>query len=261
MNFAAPRGGTVADEGDELTYQSYLRVADLLTLQTLRSDPPHPEELHFIVVHQAMELWFKLLLADLERTIGALDAEDWNLVLLLLHRHRDVMGHLTVQLRGLEDMAPASFHEFRSYLGTASGLQSVQFRELELLSGLRDPGYLQGLEATYGGRLLVELAGRLRQRRLADAHRDAAGRLGVTDWGAFYGGDGARSPLYPVTEALVDYDAAWIRWRQDHVLVVQRAIGARARGTGGTALGYLRRTERFRFFPHQWEARDAVADT
>src|SRR5215218_1811056 len=238
-------------DADELTYGSYLRVPELLALQRPRSRPPHPEELHFIVVHQALELWMKLLLHDLGRIVGLLDAGDLPRTLALLARVNHTLGHALEQMRSLHTLAPWDLHQFRSYLGTASGSQSVQFRELELRSGLREPAYLKALEIEYGGRLPEPLATRLAERSLADAHAAAAARLGVD-------GPAAWADFYMVCEALVDYDERFTRWRQEHVALVQRTLGDHARGTGGMAIAYLQRTTRYRFFPALWALRDEL---
>lgn len=247
------------EEAEELTYGSYLRLDDLLTLQHLRSDPPHPEELHFIVVHQALELWFKLLLHDLERTIARIDDDDWPGALVLLRRVNDVMGTGLDQMRSLHAMPPWSLQQFRSYLGTASGLQSVQFRELELLSGLRDPHYLKTLEVFTGGTLLPVLHARLAQRSLAEAHADAGARLGIIDWADFYIDPGPHGAFFVLCEALVDYDDRWVRWRNEHILLVERSLGARTRGPAGTAIRYLEKTVRYRYFPALWELRNELS--
>ena len=162
---------------DELTYGSYLRVPELLALQQPRSEPPHPEELHFIVVHQALELWMKLLQHDLGRIVGLLDGDGFGRALALLGRVNHTLDHALDQMRSLHSLPPWDLQQFRSYLGRASGSQSVQFRELELRSGLREPGYLKALEIEYGGRLPEPLATRLAQRSLAEAHAGAAARL------------------------------------------------------------------------------------
>lgn len=243
----------------ELTYGSYLRLDELLSLQRERSDPPHPEELHFIVVHQALELWFKLLLHDLERTIAAVDRDAWGETLVLLRRVNDVMTTGLDQMRSLHAMPPASLHAFRSYLGTASGLQSVQFRELELLSGLREPAYLRALEAFCEGALPPVLVRRLEQRSLAEAFRDAVARLAIDDLADLYTDPGPNGAFYLVCEALVDYDERWVRWRYEHVILVERTLGPATRGTAGTAIAYLERTARYRFFPELWRLREDLA--
>src|SRR6266498_1739852 len=165
---------------EELTYGSYLRIPELLRLQQPRSHPPHPEELHFISVHQAIELWMRLMLHDLERVIADVDADAWPRALGLLGRVNQVMSHVLEQMRTLHTLPPWALQEFRSYLGSASGSQSRQFRELELLSGLRDPAYVKALEVEYGGALPVALAARHAQRSLAEAHLGAGGRRGCS---------------------------------------------------------------------------------
>jgi tryptophan 2,3-dioxygenase len=245
----------------ELTYGSYLRIPELLALQQPRSRPPHPEELHFIVVHQALELWMKLTLHDLERIIALLDQDAFPRVLALLGRVNRTLEHGLDQMRSLHTLPPWDLQQFRSYLGTASGSQSVQFRELELLSGLRDPAYLKALEVEYGAQLPGTLARRLAQRSLAEAHAAAAARRGIVEvaaWAELYVEPGRWPDFYLVCEALVDYDERWTRWRQEHVALVQRAIGDHARGTGGMALSYLQRTTRYRFFPVLWALRDEL---
>lgn len=245
----------------ELTYGSYLRIPELLALQQPRSRPPHPEELHFIVVHQALELWMKLTLHDLERIIGLLDQDAFPRVLALLGRVNRTLEHGLDQMRSLHTLPPWDLQQFRSYLGTASGSQSVQFRELELLSGLRDPAYLKALDVEYGSGLPAALARRLAQRSLADAHAAAGARLGIVEvagWAELYVDPGRWTDFYLVCEALVDYDERWTRWRQEHVALVQRAIGDHARGTGGMAISYLQRTTRYRFFPVLWALRDEL---
>jgi tryptophan 2,3-dioxygenase len=250
---------------EELTYGSYLRIPELLRLQQPRSRPPHPEELHFIIVHQAIELWMKLMLHDLERVIGYLDGGAWPRACALVGRVNQVMSHVLEQMRTLHTLPPWALQEFRSYLGSASGSQSQQFRELELLSGLRDPAYIKALEVEYGGRLPAALAARHAQRSLAEAHLEAGGRLGLSapsQWADLYvdpdGPRGERSSFYLLCEALVDYDERWGRWRHEHVALVERALGEHARGTGGMALSYLRHTTRYRFFPVLWALRDEL---
>jgi tryptophan 2,3-dioxygenase len=138
---------------EELTYGSYLRIDELLALQQPRSQPPHPEELHFIIVHQALELWMKLALHDLERVIGELDAGAHARALALLGRVNANLSSGLDQMRSLHTLPPWALQQFRGYLGTASGFQSRQFRELELLSGLREESYLKALEIEYHGEL------------------------------------------------------------------------------------------------------------
>jgi tryptophan 2,3-dioxygenase len=247
-------------EGGEVTYQSYLRLPDLLALQRPLSDPEHPEEPHFIIVHQITELWFKLVLHHLERVICCIDAADAMGAAVLMRRINHALSICVEHVRSLQDMPPSSFRAFRGGLGAASGLHSVQFRELELLSGLRTPEHLALLERLAGGSLPAAVAARLRQRSLPAAHRDAARALGIGDWAGFYAEPGEHAAFYVLCELLVDYDMWWTRWRQEHVILVERMIGARTRGTAGTsAVSLLERTATHRYFPYLWEARNELS--
>lgn len=236
------------------TYDDYLCVPELLRLQRPFSE--EPDEIHFIVVHQAMELWFKLLADDLRALVRQLDAGEPARCCTRLRRINDIMGILLVQLRSLRALPPGGFHAFRGRLEGASGLQSAQFRELEVVSGLRDEGYLRSLRALHGGTLPAPVAEALRGRSVAEAHRDLARREGLTDWAELYLPPRSHGPLYLLTEMLLDYDELWLRWRTEHVALVRRMIGGATRGTGGTGVSYLERTLSHRFFPYLWEARD-----
>ncbi|URN11128.1 tryptophan 2,3-dioxygenase family protein [Streptomyces radiopugnans] len=248
--------GTAAPDR-RLTYDDYLRLPELLDLQ--RPLSLHADELHFIVVHQAMELWFKLLVHDLRRLVRLMDADRLAESCAAMRRVNGVMYALLGQLRTLRDLPPCGFHSFRGRLDGASGLQSAQFRELEVGSGLRDDGYLDDLRAVCGGTLPEAVTRGLRHRSVAQAHQDAARRDGLTDWAELYTGPRSASVLYVLSELLMDYDELWLRWRTEHVALIRRMIGGAARGTGGASIGYLERTLRHRFFPYLWELRNTLA--
>lgn len=239
----------------ELTYASYLRLPELLDLQQPRSG--NPDELHFVVVHQAMELWFRLLNHDLRRLVHLLDASRFVECCGVLRRGNEVVQAVLAQMRTLHALPPESFHDFRDRLGTASGFQSTQFRELEVLAGLRDDGYLTDLRAVCGGTLPEAVTRTMRERSVAQAHQDAAHRSGLGRWSELRTGPWAASPLYALSELLLDFDELWLRWRTDHVSLVRRMIGGFTPGTAGTSIGYLERTLRHRFFPYLWEWQDS----
>jgi tryptophan 2,3-dioxygenase len=157
-------------------------------------------------------------------------------------------------------MPPWSFHEFRRYLGTASGVQSQQFREIELLSGLRDPTFLAAIERALKASPSPAVARRREQRSVAEAHRDAAHAIGIADFAELYAEPAAHPDFWLLSETLVDYDAQWMRWRYEHILLVERAVGPRARGTGGTpAISFLSSRGGLRFFPYLWAARNDLS--
>ncbi len=238
-----------------LDYTTYLRLPELLALQSPRSTPPHPDELHFIVTHQAIELFFKVLAGDVRRARDLMAVDDLAEATVVVRRARALVDVTVDQLATLEYLPPESFHRFRQYLGTASGLESVQFRELEILCGLRSEGYQSRLRTVYGGQLPDSLGRALSEGSLPDAHRALGARHGVTQWADFFA-DPDRDPLLDLlTTALIDYDDAWRHWRSEHVALVLRMLGGAALGTGGTDSSFLTRRVYVRFFPYLWEAR------
>ena len=126
-----------------MTYGDYLKVPELLALQVPRSDPPHHDELLFIVIHQAYELWFKLILHELANAIRYMDGNKPLRAHHFMKRVAKIQELLLNQIHILETMSPAEFAEFRDNLRPASGFQSVQFREIEFVAGIRDEAYLR----------------------------------------------------------------------------------------------------------------------
>lgn len=237
---------------DELTYGSYLALDELLKLQRTRSSPDHPDELLFIVVHQASELWFKAILHDIDGLVVALGARDAGQALWRIQRVNALMRIVSEQLSSLEALPPQHFAEFRTYLGSSSGSQSVQFRAIEAASGLRDDHFMHVLQEH--GPIPETIARALGRPTLQDlflALLDSAG-VKMED---LYLGPGP-TVLFFLAEALLEYEQQFAQWRFKHVQLVERIIGPRTEGTGGT-LGsrYLMRTIDQRFFPRLWEVR------
>jgi tryptophan 2,3-dioxygenase len=256
------RFGQLTEPSEELlTYGSYLKIPELLSLQQLRSDPPVHDELLFIVVHQAYELWFKQLLFELESIRDRMIAGDTERARHYLVRVHAIERVLIEHIEVLQSMSPQDFLEFRSALTPASGFQSAQFREVEFLSGLMDPSYLQDATGTPEERARLER--RLKEPTLWDGFctlLDERGypmpaedadrrRLSLTTMA-----QGDRE-LFAVSEGLLDHDEAFAEWRYHHILMVEREIGAK-RGTGGSSgVEYLRTTLGKRFFPELWGLR------
>ncbi len=174
----SPPGRSFGEEGGLLTYGSYLHLPELLAQQVPQVDPPAHDELLFITVHQAYELWFKQLLHELEAVRDAMGrAALWRAGQLLRRSH--VIERLLVsQIDVLETMTPQDFLEFRAALAPASGFQSVQFRELEFLSGAKDERYVgrfRALTEAERGRL----ARRLSEPSLWDAYLELLRQRGL----------------------------------------------------------------------------------
>ena len=239
--------------GRRLSYDSYLRIPQLLELQ-LGLTKAH-DELLFIVVHQVYELWFKVLIHELESVRSAIETEDLRAAKHALKRVKVIEELLVEQVAVLETMAPQDFLTFRSELAPASGFQSVQFREIEFLSGLKDRGYLKTLDSE--GEAQARLQRRLDEPSLHDAFTALIKRRGVTVSDLYRQGD-RHADLLELAEALLDHDEGFRLWRLRHVEMVERQIGDKP-GTGGsTGVRYLQSTLGKRFFPELWEVRSQL---
>jgi len=256
------RFGRLTEPSDELlTYGSYLKIPELLSLQRLRSEPPVHDELLFIVVHQAYELWFKQLLFELEsirERMFAGDAERARHYLVRVHAiERVLIDHIEV----LQSMSPQDFLAFRTLLTPASGFQSVQFREIEFISGLKEESYVKDVASKSEERARLE-------RRLTEPTLWDGFCVLLETHGYPMPGDDAdvrrvslvamatdHRASFAVSEGLLDHDESLSIWRFHHVLMVEREIGAK-RGTGGSSgVEYLRSTLDKRCFPELWGLR------
>jgi tryptophan 2,3-dioxygenase len=247
-------GYRFGEEGRELSYGSYLKIAELLDLQHGLSE--EHDELLFIVAHQVYELWFKVVLDELEATRARIDSDDIFFARHHLRRVHVIERLLIEQIEVLETMSPQDFLAFRSQLAPASGFQSIQFREIEFLSGLKEPKYLGRLEGTPDE--MSRLRRRLDERSLADAFHALVERRGGLSLLDIFRDRERFGDLFDLCEALLDHDEAFAHWRARHVLMVERQIGSKP-GTGGSSgAQYLRSTLGKRFYPDLWEVRSEL---
>lgn len=255
-----------------LTYASYLRVDDLLDLQHPRSSPAEHDETLFIVIHQTYELWFKQILHETGYLIGALEGGEDHRALHTFKRILTILKTLVGQVDILETMTPVSFASFRTRLESASGFQSLQFRQLELTLGKRDPRVLifwkndpqahAMLEDLAGRRTLYDaflryLAGKGFEvpRELID--RDVREPVPASEALRSVLIEVYRQQALPaaVCERMVDLDEGLQEWRYRHVKMVERTIGFKG-GTGGSSgASYLRSTLFTPLFEDLWTVR------
>ena len=266
-----------------LTYSEYLKVPELLDLQTCLTEPEAHDELQFIIVHQVYELWFKLVMHEvdeIQRLIEAGSEYDLRNVIRLCRRIHQILQVLVGQIHVLETMRPHDFLKFRAALNPASGFQSVQFRELECALGLKDEKLAS---YTAGDPRHPELQKRLKATSVSDQLYASLKRMGhdVTPPGpdrdaaaeeatmaalkVIYDGPDEHGLVYTLCEALVDIDEQIILWRRHHVMMVERQIGDKpgtGKGTTGELDGirYLSTTLMRRIFPDLWTVRTLLTD-
>jgi tryptophan 2,3-dioxygenase len=254
------------------TYAEYLKVDELLKLQSPLSEGPEHDEMLFIVIHQVYELWFRQILHELDHLQALLAANDGAHARGTLKRILTILKVLVAQLDILETMTPLEFLSFRDRLESGSGFQSHQFRELEFALGWKDARAMERYPA--GGEVRARLERRLAAPTLWDAFLRHLAANGVPVPRAALERDVTRgveaSPelrealidvyrshpsLAELCERMVDLDEGIMEWRYRHVKMVQRTIGTR-RGTGGSAgAEYLMRTLNQPLFPDLWAIR------
>lgn len=258
-----------------LSYNKYLRVPELIDLQSCLSTPAQHDELLFITVHQAYELWFKQILHEIDAAIALMKQDLAGEAAQALRRVVEIEKLLIAQIHILETMKPVRFLSFRDELNPASGFQSMQFREIEFSSGLKDEKILrafagddfafQRLQTRMNAPSLSEAFFALLRRHGFDtpaieSPRDEKERRSnygkrqralvevLTHEEKFY----KESQL---AEALIEHDEYFSLWRSHHIKMVERMVGAKP-GTGGSeGVGYLQKTLDKKFFPELWDAR------
>jgi tryptophan 2,3-dioxygenase len=256
-----------------MSYSDYLRLDRILDAQTTLS--PDRNELLFIIQHQTSELWMKLMLHELTGALEGLRADELPPVFKMLARVSRIMEQLVQAWNVLATMTPSEYTVLRPYLGTSSGFQSYQYREVEFRLGNKNRAMLAPHEANRPAH--AELEAVLRAPSLYDEaiatlarrgfpidpellHRDFSQKLEPNAslqaaWTEVYRNPRENWELYELAEELVDLEDAFRLWRFRHVTTVERIIGFK-RGTGGTSgVGYLRKMLDVVLFPELWRLR------
>ena len=259
-------------QSKSLTYTSYLKVKELLELQQPESKPAEHDEMLFIIIHQVYELWFKQILHEFDKLQRDLANNNSWMAAKTLRRVLTILKTMVSQIDVLETMTPLEFNSFRGFLQSASGFQSVQFREMEILCGMRSkhiidvhkdqPELQQNLLDRLNEPTLwesfcaflqkrgysIETPARLHEQGLVHEPSEHNQNLFVD----IMKNDPEAANL---CELFVDYDEGLMEWRYRHVKMVERTIGTK-KGTGGSdGSAYLHKTLNNPIFPDLWAIR------
>ncbi|NEW69159.1 tryptophan 2,3-dioxygenase [Streptomyces rhizosphaericus] len=261
--------GIHTDLRRKTTYGGYLRLDRLLSAQQPLSDPPHHDELLFIIQHQTSELWFKLVIHELREAMRRMAADDLRPALKSLARVKHIQRQLVEQWAVLATLTPSEYAQFRGALGPASGFQSAQYRIVEFLLGNKNARMTEVFAHDARDRDALEDALRLPtlydeflrylaraghpvpedllKRDVTQAHEFQDGLLPVLR--EIYENPEAHWEAYETCEELVDIEESFQLWRFRHLKVVTRVIGFK-RGTGGSSgVDFLKAALDLTFFP------------
>lgn len=270
--------GIHTDLEGRLTYGGYLRLDQLLSAQQPLSNPPHHDEMLFIIQHQTSELWLKLLGHELRAAIGFLQRDEVWQCRKVLARSKQVLRQLTEQWSVLETLTPSEYMGFRDVLGPSSGFQSLQYRYIEFLLGNKNAQMLQVFSHDPAGQAQLQQV--LDAPSLYEEFLRYLARFGHAipetyqgrDWQSSHVADDALHPVferiyentdrywreYALCEDLVDLETAFQLWRFRHMRTVMRVIGFK-RGTGGSSgVGFLRQALELTFFPELFQVRTTI---
>ncbi|GAD59230.1 tryptophan 2,3-dioxygenase [Brevundimonas sp. BAL450] len=257
----------------DMTYARYLTLDQVLGAQNPLTD--QHDEMLFVIIHQAKELWLKQILHEIGYAQTLVRAGDLTPAYKSMARVSRIQSVLTQTWDILATMTPADYLRFRDSLGTSSGFQSDQFRRIEAMLGLKDASFLRFHEDRPHAHAALKQA--IESPSLYDDALAQLARAGLSipdavlnrdvsqpyephpeveaAWLEVYRDTTRWWELYQLAEKLVDLDDALITWRHKHVITVERIIGRR-RGTGGTeGVAYLAKTLEKRCFPELWSLR------
>ena len=266
------------DLSGRMSYAGYLRLDRLLSAQQPLSQPPHHDELLFIVQHQVSELWLKLMIHELSAAVAHLQRDELGPCQKIFARCKAVLRQLTEMWSVLETLTPSEYMEFRDILGPSSGFQSLQYRMVEFLLGNKNAAMLKVFAHDTEGCAALRQA--LEAPSLYDEALRYLARHGHAvpaahverDWRQPHVSDPALLPVferiyedtdahwaaYHLCEDLVDLETQFQLWRFRHMRTVMRIIGFK-RGTGGSSgVGFLKQALELTFFPELFEVRTAI---
>ncbi len=261
-------------------YSAYLQLDKLLDAQQPLSDPPHHDELLFIIQHQVAELWIKLLVHEVGMAIQFIRDDEMPPAVKNLARVRHIQSQLYNQWKVLDTLTPSEYAQFRHVFGKASGLQSPQYRLLEFMLGNKSRSVLsiyehqpkwhaRLLEALQAPSLyeefLMHLAraglpvpGHVVDRDFSNMRDEDDGVVAVLR--TIYEDPRAYWVLYETCEAFMDIANNFQFWRFHHMKTVERIIGHKP-GTGGSSgVSFLKKALDVDFFPELIRVRTEIGD-
>ncbi|MDR6224167.1 tryptophan 2,3-dioxygenase [Desmospora profundinema] len=265
--------GIHTDFSKDMTYGDYLQLDKILDSQRLLSG--HHDEMLFIIIHQATELWMKLILHEIDAAVRSIRSQELEPAFKMLARVSRIQEQLIQSWGVLSTLTPSEYMEFRDRLGHSSGFQSYQNRLIEFHLGHKNPRVLEvfrhqpelyrRLETVLHSPSLYDVSIQaLAQRGLPvdesrlqrDWSRDYEAHPSVEEaWLQVYRDVETHWDLYELAEKLVDIEDRQQQWRYNHMKTVERIIGHKT-GTGGSSgVGYLKRVLDHRFFPELWSLR------
>lgn len=277
-NRRALEQGIELDLRDRLTYGGYLQLDQLLSAQKPLSEPPHHDEMLFIIQHQTSELWLKLIVHELMAAITYLQRDEINGCLKILARVKQVERQLFEQWAVLETLTPSEYMQFRHVLGPASGFQSLQYRLVEFLLGNKNAdmivvfGYDRAQQQILRDALNAPSLYDEFLRHLARAGHEIPAACTDRDWSQPHRNTPELIPAfrriyeqsdefwadYHLCEQLVDVEEYFQLWRFRHMKTVERIIGHK-RGTGGSSgVAFLHKALELTFFPELLEVRTVI---
>lgn len=261
-----------------LTYTDYLGLDQLLAAQKPLSNPPHHDELLFIIQHQTSELWMKLIIHELCAAIESIRADRLEPCFKILARIKHIQAQLFNQWSVLATLTPNEYAQFRSVLGPASGFQSHQYRAIEFMLGNKDANalrvfahqpdrhaFLDGLLKSpslydeflrYLKRRGHNVPERCTARDFTQPYESCPDLIPV--FKAIYDHPEKNWDAYEMCEKLVDVEEQFSLWRFRHMKTVERIIGFKP-GTGGSSgVSFLRDAIFIRLFPELWDVRTSI---
>ncbi|WP_447969091.1 tryptophan 2,3-dioxygenase [Nitrospira sp. M1] len=272
--------GIQLDFHDRMTYAGYLHLDQLLATQKPLSQPPHHDEMLFIIQHQTSELWMKLILHELRAAIAHIQQDLFNPCFKILARVKQIQRQLFEQWSVLETLTPNEYGQFRNVLANASGFQSIQYRSIEFILGNKNADVVEVFR--HDDRLYQEMMHTLHAPSLYDEFLCSLARQGhpipqaclKRDWSQphsrntelthvfkhIYEHPESQWDAYEMCEKLVDVEENFQLWRFRHLKTVERIIGFK-RGTGGSSgVKFLKQALDITFFPELIDVRTEIGN-